>query len=59
MIRVVVGKYNFKGVVHMTYTQYLRELERDGGKRYMDVYCAHGVEVFRIKYMRDVEVYNG
>lgn len=59
MIRVTVGKFNFRGTVHMTYTAYLRELARDGGKKYMDVYCSHGVESFRIKYMREVEACNG
>lgn len=55
MLRVTVGVNNYRGLVHMSYQQYLREMEKDGGKRYMDVYCPHGVETFRLKYMRDVE----
>uniref|UniRef100_A0A6H1ZCT1 Uncharacterized protein n=1 Tax=viral metagenome TaxID=1070528 RepID=A0A6H1ZCT1_9ZZZZ len=59
MIKCVVGCKNFRGVVHMTFASYLKELAKDGGSRYMDVYCNHGIERFRIKYMREVEAYNG
>ena len=56
MLKVIVGGKDFKGVVYMSYTQYLKELAKDGGKRYMDIYCRHGIERFRIKYFRDIEV---
>lgn len=60
MLLVRVGPANLEGVVYMTHTQYLKELSKDGGKRYMDVYLKGGnIERFRIKYFREVEAYNG
>ena len=53
MIEVTVGAKNFRGVVCMTFTQYLRELQQ-GGNKYHNVYCKHGVESFRAKYFREV-----
>lgn len=59
MLSVKVGKYDYEGVVYMTFATYIRELTRDGGKKYVNVYCKHGAESFRIKYLREVKTIDG